>query len=211
MIKVVPFIYNDDIDDLFSNTYVVYDDKNQAIVIDPSHKNTSISDYIKKNNLNLVGVLLTHAHFDHMRGVDILVNEFKCPFYLFYLDEEMLTNPFLNGSTLLSEKDMIVLSKPTLLKENEVLKLLDEDMNVLYTPFHTLGSVCFYFKESKLLFSGDTLFKSGIGRDDLPNNDRKNRKKTLDKLLKLDDDVKVYPGHGSLTSMKEEKPNFIYY
>ena len=204
MVKVIPFIYND-IDDLCANTYLVVDSDNSAIVIDPSVNNDKLSNYIIKNGFLLKGVLLTHGHFDHMRGVDILVNTFKCPLYIFYLDEEMLTNSYLNCSSIMEGERIVVDSKPITLKENDVLHLINEDINVIWTPFHTIGSVCYLFKESRIIFTGDTLFKSGFGRDDLPNSDRKSVRSSLKKLFSLDDEIKVYPGHGSFTKIKDEK------
>ena len=195
MIKVIPFLYNG-IYELNANTYVVFDSAN----------NDAIANYIAKNNLKLKGILLTHGHFDHIKGVDTLIKHHKCPLYVFFLDEEMLYNPDLNCSSMMFDGETVVLkSKAITIGENEILHLLNEDIYVIWTPFHTIGSSCYFFKESRILFSGDTLFKNGIGRDDLPNSDRKSVKSSLQKLFKLDDDVKIYPGHGPFTTIGDER------
>lgn len=205
MVKVIPFL-NNDIYELNANTYIVTDSDNNAVVIDPSMNNKTIANYITNNNLKLKGILLTHGHFDHIKGVDVLIKEHHCPLYVFYLDEEMLYNPDLNCSSEMSFDELVVLkSKAITFGDNEVLHLLNEDINVLWTPFHTIGSVCYLFKESKMLFSGDTLFKNGIGRDDLPNSDRKSMKSSLQRIFKLNDNIKVYPGHGSFTTIGDER------
>ena len=204
MVKVIPFIYND-IYELNANTYLIVDSNNNAVVIDPSVNNMNLVNHIKKNDYHLKGILLTHGHFDHIRGVDPLVDTFKCPLYVFYLDEEMIYSPYLNCSEMMNDDGFIVKSEAITLKDKEVLHLLNEDIDVMWTPFHTIGSVCYLMKESKILFSGDTLFKDGIGRDDLPNSDRKSMKPSLEKLFKLDGDIKVYPGHGLITYIKDEK------
>ena len=81
MSKVIPFIYEDR-DELYANTYVLIDDDNNCVVIDPAKAYDGLVNYIKKNNLTLKGVLLTHGHADHIRGVDTLVNAFNAPVYI---------------------------------------------------------------------------------------------------------------------------------
>ena len=210
MVKVIPFIYQD-IDELFSNTYLVIDEDKNGVVIDPSVRNNKLAEYIKNNDITLKGVLLTHGHFDHIRGVDILTKTFNCPCYIFYLDEPMLKDPSLNLSNLMSDDLTVVNTNPQTLKEDDRLNLINEEIRVIWTPFHTVGSICFLLEKSKILFSGDTLFKDGIGRDDLIMNDRKSKRSSLDKLSKLDDEIKVYPGHGPFTSIGREKAHFMYY
>ena len=207
MIKVIPFIYND-IDDLYANTYVIIDDDNNALVIDPSNDNDRLSSYLIRNDLNVKGVLLTHGHFDHIRGVDTLIETFKCPLFIFFLDEEMLTDSYLNGSDMMSENSFIVKSKAETLKEGDKIELLNEDIDIIWTPFHTLGSTCYYLKESKIIFTGDTLFRNGFGRFDLPHSDRSKVQSSLNRLFKLDDDIKVYPGHGESTYIGKEKERY---
>lgn len=208
--KVIPFLYND-IEELFSNTYVLVDSLNNCVVIDPSKNNDSILNFIKKNGYNLKAILLTHSHIDHIRGVDILYNEFKCDIYIHYLDKESLYDSRLNLSYFMNE-DSSFASPVISLKDGDLIKVLEEDIKLIHTPFHNEGSSCYFLKESKLLFSGDTLFKGSVGRDDFPTSIRRLRKESLDKLMKLDDDVKVYPGHGLFTSIGiERKTNpFVY-
>lgn len=206
MVKVIPFIY-DDIDDLCANTYLVYDENNDCIVIDPSAKSTKLGDFIVKNNYNLKGILLTHTHFDHIRGVDILAKRFKCKLYVGFDDTIGLTDTNYNASR---GANIIAETEPFPIADKEELCLIKEKVEVIYTPFHTLGSCCFYFKESKMLFSGDTLFKHGIGRTDLVSSNKRLIRPSLAKLGELPDDVKVYPGHGEFTTLGIEKTTNLF-
>lgn len=209
MIRIIPFIYND-VDDLFANTYLLIDSKNNCVVIDPSIDYDGIINYILKNDLSLKGILLTHSHFDHMRGIDRLVSYFHVPLYVHEDDIEGLTDYQKNCSSL--DKKVIVNSKPTLVYDGKKLSILEDDILVIHTPYHTIGSVCYYIDKDKVLFSGDSLFKMMVGRSDLSTSCSHSRKESLQKLMKLNDDVKVYPGHGRFTSIGEERKNnpFIY-
>lgn len=155
--RVIPFIY-EDIDDLFANTYLLIDN-NDCVVIDPGRDYRGIVDYINKNQLKLKAILLTHGHYDHIRGVNILLKEFSCSLYIGFFDEDQLTDTYKNLSTLFSNEKVVISQKAITVSDNEVLSLLSEQIKVIETPFHTKGSVCYYLKDSGLLFSGDTLFK----------------------------------------------------
>ncbi len=204
MIKVVPFIY-DDYDDLFANTYVLVDSFNNAVVIDPSKDNDNLGNYIEKNSLNLKGILLTHAHFDHIRGLDRLVERFHVPFYVSFEEAETLTDPIKNCSYGFQKNPVVIKNTPTVISGDTLTGLLEETIHVLYTPYHTKGSVSFFLKESGLLFSGDSLFKGSVGRSDLPTSSKKDFASTMQIFKSLPDETKVYPGHGGFTSIEREK------
>ena len=103
------------------------------------------------------------------------------------------------------EGEFIVESTPITVSDNEILKIFDEDdIKVIHTPFHTKGSVCYYFINNKLLFSGDTLFKMSVGRDDLPGAIPSKRRESLEKIKSLPIETKIYPGHGPNTVLKTE-------
>ena len=199
--RVEKFSYND-FDDLNANTYVVINE-GEAIVIDPSVDDDKIGDFLIKSNLKLVMVLLTHGHFDHMRGVDRLIKRFNCPFYIHFNDEKLLVDETLNCSYF-ENTPIIVKSKAITLSGDEEFNVLKDTLKVIHTPFHTEGSVCYYFINNKLLFSGDTLFMNSIGRDDLPTSNRRKRNSSLDKIKLLPKECKIYPGHGPNTSLNKE-------
>ena len=202
MIKVVPFIY-EDLDDLYANTYVLIDSKKQCVVIDPAKANQSINAYLKKNNLKLKGVLITHGHIDHMRGTDAIINEFHCPLYIGFYDADKLTDSYANCSLFLGS-EMIVNAKADTLSDKQVLNLLEENIQIIETPFHTSGSVCYYFEDSHLLFTGDFLFQGSVGRSDLPSAQPRELSRSMSKILALPKETKIYPGHGKSTTLEVE-------
>ncbi len=201
--KVIPFIYDDE-DDLMANAYLLVDDSS-CVVIDPSKNYDGVANFIKKNNLQLKAILLTHGHFDHMRGVDTLLNNFPSPLYIGFLDAPNLIDEKKNLSAYMNDEKVVIDTKPITVCESDTIKLLSEDIIVIDTPFHTEGSVCYYLKDSGILFSGDTLFKNSIGRDDLPGSISKEKGKSLQKLMALPEETKVYPGHGGFTTIGWEK------
>ena len=203
MIKVVPFIY-EGVDELYANTYLLIDSDNNCVVIDPAKEYPGIVNYIKKNKLNLKAVLLTPGHVDHMRGVDILVDEFKAPLYIGFDDEDKLSDTYANVSYLLGE-NLVIKSKANTIADNEVLHLLNEDITVIAVPYHTSGSVCFYLKESGLLFTGDFIIMHSIGRSDLPSAKPRELNNSMAKILALPDSTKIYGGHGPSSTLEIER------
>ena len=202
MTKVIPFIY-EDYDELYANTYVLIDDDKDCVVIDPAKAYDGLVNCIKKNELNLKAILLTHGHADHIRGVDTLVNAFNAPVYIGFDDLDMLKDTFLNCSELLGEK-VVVKSKAETLADKDVLHLLKEEIQVIATPYHTAGGVCFYLKDSGVLFTGDFIIPHGIGRCDLPNAKPHELNNSIAKIIKLPLNTKIYGGHEKSSTLETE-------
>ena len=201
--QITPFIYHDT-DDLMSHTYVIADDNRNCVVIDPSNANDGIVNFLEKNSLNCIAVLLTHTHFDHMRGVDKLINKFNAKLYVGFDDVPGLLDKTKNCS-LFCGTNVTVKSAYISVADKEILHLLDEDIEVIYTPYHTCGSVSYYLKKTGAVFSGDSLFAGAVGRSDLPTSNSRLMNESLAKLMKLPDDTKVYPGHGHFTTIGAER------
>lgn len=201
--KITPYLFHDK-DDLISNIYLLEKDK-ECVIVDPGTIKPSILNYLKNNDLKLIAILLTHGHFDHIRGTEELVNLYDCPVYIGFNDEFFLQDPHLNCSRYASSQDLVINIKPTTVSEGEILRLLGEEIRVIETPYHTDGSVSYYLKDSNCIFTGDSLFKHTVGRDDLPTSAPHKRKASLEKLTSLPELTKIYPGHGGFSSIKEEK------
>ena len=205
MIKVIPFYYEDtaNADEIYANTYVLIDENNQCVVIDPAKAHDGVVNYIKKNSLELKAILLTHGHVDHVRGVDTLVSAFNVPVYIGFDDIDMLKDSFSNCSQFLGE-NVTVNAKAETVADKDVLRLLSEDINVIYTPFHTAGGVCYYLKDSGILFSGDFIIPHGIGRCDLPTAKPQELERSMAKITALPKATKIYGGHEKPSSLETE-------
>lgn len=185
------------------NTYIIGDEGKEAIVIDPgSNRNGCLDKYLAKHHSSVSAFLLTHGHYDHIYGLKDTT--YKAPIYLSDKEIDFLTDPDLNLTSFL-ENDLIIENIDTIsVFDKEKINLNGLEILVIETPFHTIGSVCYYFKELNALFSGDTLFHLGIGRSDLPTGSERTINSSLKKLASLPKETIVYPGHGENTTLDNE-------
>ena len=194
-----------------TNCYIVYNkETKEALVVDPSANTERIKDMIVTNGLALKAILLTHGHFDHIMATTALVQIFQVPVYCHEAEQDILENPDLNLSTLLGSEEY-TMKASNLVKDGECLQLIGEKIQVIHTPGHTKGGVCYYFIEEDCIFVGDTIFLESIGRTDLPTGDGATLIRSIkEKLYVLDNKVVIYPGHGPATSIGYEKENNPY-
>lgn len=178
-----------------TNTYLVINE-NDVIVIDPVSKADRIQSLLKESE-NVVGICLTHGHFDHIGAVDDLVNIYHCPVFIHEKDFELTQDPEKNYS---QTKKIKLKSKITFY--SDIMRVKSLDFEVLHTPGHTQGSVCLKFEDN--LFTGDTLFKGSIGRTDLYSANPQEMKQSLRLLRSLNENYKIYPGHESATTLFDE-------
>lgn len=188
-----------------TNCYLIINKENkEALLVDPADNALRISNVIEENGCTLKAILLTHGHFDHIMALNDLKKRYNVPVYAHEEEEDVLKQSSLNlsgsiGQIYTTQADVYV-------KDGEHLKLAGLDVIVLYTPGHTKGGVCYYFPEEKVLMSGDTLVHCSIGRTDFPTGSMSQLVRSVkEQLFVLPDDVQVYPGHDSVTSIGYEK------
>lgn len=185
-----------------ANCYIVMDEKTKdAVVLDPGGDGEMLERAIKDMKANVKSILLTHGHMDHVGGVEYLSDKLNVPFYISKIDEEYM------------EKDNYVFGSIRnangYLEDGNELSFGSLNIKVIATPGHTKGGLCFLIEDK--LFTGDTLFQGSIGRTDFIGGSFPeiiNSIKT--KLLPLGDEIEVYPGHGSKSSIGYEKGYNMY-
>lgn len=188
-----------------TNAYLVVDEATkESIVIDPAPESFGpIERKMEKHRCKLVGIYLTHSHLDHFADAVLLIEKYHIPLYVHVKDAKNVEVPGSDGLPLFIPVRGV---KPTgNFQEGDILKVGNLRFTVIETPGHTEGGVSFYFKDEKILFSGDTLFKGAHGRVDFPTADSEKMSVSLHKLAKLPGEIKVYPGHGSATTIENEK------
>lgn len=190
------------------NTYVVWDDTLECIVVDAGNSNpkedAALDGFIAKHGLKPVLALNTHGHFDHVLGVEHLRKTHDVPFALSGKDAFLLDTASV-GSIVYGVKIGAMPSVDIDLDKQQEIRFGHTTLRIIPTPGHTPGHVSFFEPESKSLFTGDTLFRESIGRTDLPGGDYSwIMRSILDHLLPLGDQVRVYPGHGPETTIGHE-------
>ena len=172
---------------LESNGYIIYDkDMGSCYIVDPGYEPKRYIRELEQMDLQVLGILLTHHHYDHVGAVEAIVQRFDCPVYLHREDCDQYGKPV----------DMVM-------EHDQTILLGDEVIQVIHTPGHTRGSVCFYSEKSKLAFTGDTIFNVDLGRTDLADGSPNQMEKSIrDVISKWGNDITIYPGHGDPATMK---------
>ncbi|HHT04769.1 MAG TPA: MBL fold metallo-hydrolase [Hydrogenispora sp.] len=184
------------------NSYLLWDEETlEAACFDPGGSPQEILAELTQNKLGLKYILLTHGHYDHIGGVNELKANTGALVAIHAADAAMLANPELNLSALFGRQ--IVVKPDQLLTDGDVLCLGGQMLKINHTPGHTPGGIS--VSTSGLLFSGDTLFAGSIGRTDLPGGDQATLNCSLQRLVRLPDETRVFPGHGPETTIGREK------
>ena len=187
---------------LQANCYFLIEDSN-CLLIDPADDASFILEELQRQRLDLVGMLATHGHFDHLGAAGEIQLSFNVPLYIFKEDKFLLDRLNETAKHFLGFDPHFI--KPKNIKYiQENFSIMDYELRIIKTPGHTPGSCCFYFEEENVLFTGDTLFKEGIGRSDLSYSSKDDLKKSLKKIFELPRETIIYAGHGEDTILEEE-------
>ncbi|MCQ2432654.1 MAG: MBL fold metallo-hydrolase [Clostridia bacterium] len=176
-----------------SNCYLLISGA-EAIIIDPSVSVDIIREKLTEENARPVGIILTHAHYDHMLTLEVARETFGCPLYVHSAEADAVGDPVRNVSGSLFGDPHAWKPAEQLLENGSVITLGDETIKVIHTPGHTPGCIC--LQCGKILVSGDTIFADGYGRYDLPGGDAQVLAQTLYRFADMDQDLVIYPGHG---------------
>lgn len=205
MLHIQSFVFNP----FSENTYVVYNESKEAFLIDPgnfSEEETKVlNNFIAEKELKIQNILLTHAHIDHVLGLQTAFDQYQVSVLMHELDQEILDrNP-------MDANRFGFFFKPfqgeiSYLKEDEILKLGMDELKIIHVPGHSPGHLAFYNDAQKLMISGDVLFEGSIGRTDLYKGDHEQLISSIrEKLFVLPDETQVYNGHGNPTTISFEK------
>jgi len=194
-----------------NNSYVVRKDKKTSycIVIDTGLNSKLLIDFLNNNNCKPQALIITHGHADHIAGVGLIRNNFDgVKVCIHKADANMLIDSVSNLSSLAGANITTSPADVIFDKEKEI-EYAGLKFRLIHTPGHTPGGICLYNKEEKKLFSGDTLFAGSIGRTDFNGDTQKCFEQLVknirEKLLVLPDDTDVFPGHGKVTTIGQEK------
>jgi hydroxyacylglutathione hydrolase len=205
MTKIQRFVFND----FRVNSYILYDDSYEAVIIDGganSHTELKeIDDFIKNNHLIPKYIINTHGHLDHICGNYYLEAHFRIPILMNFEDNFLVEN-----AAELSEKFGYVIENPPRadknIKDHDIIKFGDTQLQVIGLPGHSPGGIGLYCPEENFIITGDSIFMESIGRTDLPGgNYDKLMESIITRIFNLPPDTVIYPGHGPDTTVGDEK------
>ena len=190
------------------NTYIVGNEQ-EVIVIDPANKLSSITSAIKSRKV--LGVFLTHAHYDHFKTLDSFLKKYNVNLYIHKNGVNKLTDINSSCAFFFSVTSLNNVNAENIIyiKDNDVINLNNIVIKVITTPGHTNCSVVYQIEDS--MFTGDTLFNDGVGRTDLPTSNTVQLINSLKKLLDNNNQKIIYPGHGNPSTLEEERKYNDFY
>ena len=203
--KIARLIFNP----IQENTYVVWDDTLEAVVIDAGNmgerENDVLAKFIADNGLKPMLALNTHGHFDHLLGVDFLRNRYGAKLAMSSKDEFLLKGASVSAELFGIRAGDLPEAIDIDLEGEESVRFGNTELKIISVPGHTPGHLAFYEPQSNVLFTGDTLFRESIGRTDLPGGDYSwIMRSIIENILPLGDEVKIYPGHGDASDLGHE-------
>ncbi|MFZ9661041.1 MAG: MBL fold metallo-hydrolase [Chitinophagaceae bacterium] len=191
------------------NTYVLYNEHKEALVIDPGcygdNEEQELSDFIQKEGLSLKGLLNTHCHLDHVFGLKYVSEHWQLKPQFHKMESAVLEYAPVSG--MMWNMPFQVYTGPVhYLEEGDLAGLESDPLQVIFTPGHSPGHICFYSVKQDFIIGGDVLFKGSVGRTDLPGGDFSTLENSIKtKLYVLPAETIVYPGHGPSTTIGEER------
>ena len=205
MLNLTVFVFSP----IQENTYVLYNDKNECIIIDPGcyspEEKEELVAFINEKRLIPKMLLNTHCHLDHVFGNKFIAENYSLTLQLHPLEEEMLAMAPASGLMFDMPFDNYQ-GNFTYLNDGQKIVLGDDELEIIHAPGHSPGSIFFYCKAQQFIIGGDVLFNGSIGRTDLPKGDHQTLIKSIKrKIFVLPDDVIVYSGHGEKTTIGNEK------
>lgn len=207
MIQIQGFVFNF----ASENTYILYNENKNAWLIDPGNMNKEeteiIANFIQEKELNIKKILLTHAHIDHILGLQWASKKFKVP-VLMHEDEKEILDMFQISGLRFGLSLNHIYADIEYISENDELDLDGEKFRIYHVPGHSPGSLAYHNENQKFIISGDVLFEGSVGRTDLfKGNYGQLIQSIKTKILILDPETKVFSGHGNPTTIGFEKEN----
>lgn len=205
MLYIQSFVFNG----FHENTYIVSNEKKHCWIVDPGMFDTNetnhLKNFIRQNQLVPQAIINTHAHLDHIFGVQPLVDAYGLPFHLHEKEMPVLKNASVSAA-MFGIRFNPTFQPSAFIKEGEPLMLADDEIEVRFAPGHSPGSIVFYYSAGSWALSGDVLFSGSIGRTDLPGGNFDTLIQSIrEQMFTLPDDTVVYSGHGPATTIGNEK------
>jgi glyoxylase-like metal-dependent hydrolase (beta-lactamase superfamily II) len=185
-----------------ANCYILYNpDKREGLIIDPGAEGSHLIKFIKQEKISINYIVNTHGHPDHIGANRKIKEHTNAPILIHQYDAPMLAK----SGSVLSFIFPLESSSPaadTFIKDGDLIECAGMKLKVLHTPGHTPGGISLLIDDS--IFTGDTLFSGSIGRSDLPGGSQEVLLNSIKKILSLDENLIIYPGHGPSTTVRQE-------
>ncbi len=204
MIILKRFVFNE----LGVNSFILHDATRDCVIVDPGCNTDDqlkqVTTYIDENKLNVSGIILTHGHFDHVLGLDLIKSLYNSPVLMHHDDLNQVEHidkyagifGFIVSKTSLPDR---------YLHDGEIFEFGESKVEIIHVPGHSPGSICLYSRDDSFIICGDVIFYGSIGRTDLPGGNHKLLIKGIrEKLLPLPRETVVWPGHGPRTTIGHE-------